>query len=124
MTGAERSATAVFESHLALTDAGRGADDIRTNFSPDCVVLTSRGTFRGRDGLNRLAEALDAELPGARYHYETKVVEGDVAFLEWSAECDKASVHDGADSFVIRDGLIIAQTIHYSLSVRAPTTVP
>lgn len=30
-------------------------------------------------------------------------------------ESDKVKVEDGADSYLIRDGRIIAQTIHYRL---------
>jgi hypothetical protein len=30
------------------------------------------------------------------------------------------AVHDGADSFVIENGQVVVQTIHYTLSVRNP----
>jgi hypothetical protein len=43
------------------------------------------------------------------------IVERDVGFLKWSAESDTYLVTDGADSYVIQDGYIRAQTIHYTL---------
>jgi hypothetical protein len=41
-----------------------------------------------------------------------------VAFLEWTATCATARVRDGADSFWIRGGRIVAQTIHYTVEPR------
>lgn len=40
---------------------------------------------------------------------------GRFAFLEWTATETGAKVEDGADSFVIEDGKIVAQTIHYTV---------
>lgn len=47
----------------------------------------------------------------------------DVGFLEWTARAaDGSRVEDGADSFVIRDGRIRAQTIHYTVPPAPGTT--
>jgi hypothetical protein len=37
-----------------------------------------------------------------------------VAFLEWAHEDDKIKVRDGADSYLIDGGKIVAQSIHYT----------
>lgn len=39
-----------------------------------------------------------------------------MAFLEWSAMSPHAKVTDGADSYLIRNGRIIVQTIHYTVT--------
>ena len=39
--------------------------------------------------------------------------------FEWTADGPTARVRDGADSFVIRDGRIVVQTIHYTVEVVA-----
>jgi hypothetical protein len=41
-----------------------------------------------------------------------------VAFLAWTAEVEHARVRDGADSFIIKDGWIVAQTIHYTVEAK------
>ena len=58
------------------------------------------------------------ELPGAPYVYTNRLVEGRVAFLEWTAEADHSCASDGADLFLIEDGWIVAQTIHYTVDER------
>jgi hypothetical protein len=113
-----RSAAEVFEDHLRLAGEHRFQEDIERNVSPGIVVLERRGIFRGHEGVKELARVLEKELPQAPYVYTNRLVEGRVAFLEWTAEAGHARVRDGADSFVIEDGWIVAQTIHYTVEAK------
>ncbi len=117
---ASRSAQEVFDDHLDLAQQGRFEEDFARNCSKDIIVLTNRGTFHGHQGVRKLAEMLEREIPKAEYDYINRLVEGRFALLEWTADCGAVAVHDGADSFVIENGKIVAQTIHYTLSVRDP----
>lgn len=110
-----RSTAEVFEDHLRLAGEHHFDKDIERNVSPDIVVLERRGIFRGREGVKELVRLLEQELPGAPYVYTNRLVEGRVAFLEWTSEAEHTRVRDGADSFVIEDGWIVAQTIHYTV---------
>jgi len=113
-----RTTREVFDDHLRLAQDRAFDEDIERNFAADCVVLTGRGTFRGHGGLRTLARMLADELPAGRWEYRVRLVEGNAAFVEWSADSGDAMVDDGADSFFILGGRIVAQTIHYT--VRAP----
>lgn len=113
MTG--RSTADVFNDHLQLRAAGDLETDLRRNYAEDVVVLCSSGVLHGLDGMRKSAGRLDEQLPDAEFSYVTREVYGEYAFLEWQATSDLATVEDGADSFVIRDGLIRMQTIHYTL---------
>ncbi|HVM36032.1 MAG TPA: nuclear transport factor 2 family protein [Actinomycetota bacterium] len=110
-----RSAEEVFDDHLRLAGEHRFDEDIQRNVSPDCIVLERRGVFRGHDGVRELVRLLVEELPDAPYTYTNRLVEGRIAFLEWTAEAQHTRVRDGADSFLIEDGWIVAQTIHYTV---------
>ena len=110
-----RSPKEVFDDHLRLAAEHRFEEDIERNVAPDCVILERRGIFHGRDGARELARVLEEELPSAPYVYTNRLVEGRFAFLEWTAEAAETRVRDGADSFVIEDGWIVAQTIHYTV---------
>lgn len=113
-----RSTREVFDDHLILARQGEVETDIRRNFSPDCILLSSDGVFKGHEGLREAAELLARKLPEARYEYLTRSVEGEMAFLEWHGDGRNAIVRDGADSFLVRDGLIIGMTAHYSVVAR------
>ena len=110
-----RSPAEVLDDHLRESKEGSIEADLSRNYSEDLVVLTGSGTFRGHDGLRQLAERLRRELPDATFEYRTRLVEGEVGFLEWTAQSRDAHVGDGADSYVIKAGRIVAQTIHYTV---------
>lgn len=114
--GEQRTSRAVLDDHLALSRGGSVEDDLARNFAPDVAVLTRWGIFRGHDGMRELARRLERELPHARFEYRTVLVEGELAFLSWSGRgSNGACVQDGADSYLIRGGKILAQTIHYTV---------
>ena len=119
-----RTAQEVLDDHLN-TDEHFGVEqdwqriveeDIRRNVSEEIVILINRGTFRGHEGVRRLAQMLGEELPEQRsFEYTYRAVEGRMAFLEWAYEDDQVRVRDGADSYLIEGGKIVAQTIHYTV---------
>lgn len=109
-----RSAREVLEEHLALAAQGDLETDIARSYRPDVALLTSFGTYRGHQGLRALARRMDDLAPDATFEYHVLHVDGDVGFLRWSGHgADGSRLLDGADSYLVRDGWIVAQTIHY-----------
>jgi hypothetical protein len=43
-------------------------------------------------------------------------VDGETAYLEWSARSGERRVEDGVDTFLVRDGLIVVQTVRYTVT--------
>jgi hypothetical protein len=119
---AGRGAGEVFRNHLALRLAGCTAEDIRTNYAEDVVLLCFDGAFRGRKAVRESAKRLASQLPNARFELTSEIVEGPYAFLLWRATADGCDAVDGADSFVIRGGRIVMQSVYYRLepSARMP----
>ena len=122
-----RSDQEVLDDHLNLAKDWGGEkdierifeEDIRRNVSEACVILTNRGVFRGHGGVRQLARMLAEELPEHRsFEYTYRAVAGRMGFLEWAYEDGRVSVRDGADSYLIEHGKIVAQTIHYTVEQR------
>lgn len=112
---APRTTAEVFDSHLALRQQHRLEDDIAANYADDVTVLTLTGVYRGHDGVRACAAELQHYFPDGDYCYKVRLVEGEVAFLAWSGRSSAGHVRDGADTFLIRDGRILVQTIHYTV---------
>jgi hypothetical protein len=119
-----RSAREVLEDHLNIAQRWSAEadfeqildDDLRRNVSDEIVILINRGIYRGHDGVRKLAYALAEELPEhASFHYTHTAVEGRIALLEWAYEDSRVRVRDGVDSYLIENGKIVAQTIHYTV---------
>jgi hypothetical protein len=81
----------------------------------DVVLLTGRGVFRGHEGVRELARQLMEEIPSGRWTYVTELFDGPMAFLEWTVDEGPYRIRDGADSYLVQDGRIRAQTIHYTV---------
>jgi hypothetical protein len=113
---AARTTREVFEDHLRLAAVPDGFEaDLQRNVAEDVVVLTGRGVFRGISGVRELARQLMAEIPSGRWTYVTQLFEGPMAFLEWTVDEGPFRIRDGADSYLIQDGRIRVQTIHYTV---------
>lgn len=110
-----RSTTDVVHDHLVKRLAGEVEADIGTNFSKDVIIISNYGVYRGHDGVRESADMLDEAISNARFEYGLTMIEGECALLEWSAEAEDKSIESGVDSFVVRDGKIIAQTIFYKV---------
>lgn len=122
----ERTAREVLDDHLNIANDWVGgtfeeilAEDLRRNVAEDIVILINRGTFRGHEGVRELALMLADELPEhAAFDYTYVAAEGNIGFLEWTYQDSQVQVRDGADSYVIENGKIIGQTIHYTVEPR------
>jgi hypothetical protein len=112
--GSARSTREVLDDHLRLASRGDFDTDFSRNYHPDVLLLTSFGTYRGHDGLRQLTGLLLRQAPDPRYEYHDLQADGQVGYLRWSGRGSAGTaLLDGADSYVIRHGRIVAQTIHY-----------
>jgi hypothetical protein len=111
-----RAATEVFEDHLNKRLAGKVKEDITNNYSEKIILLTGTGIFIGHKGVSESADELNQNIPDARFSYKHTLVKKGYAFLEWTADSLHGKVSDGADSFVISEGKIIFQSVHYTVT--------
>ena len=101
----------VLDHHLACFGDG-DLDGILSDYDPDAVLFTPDGPLKGLDAIKPMFEAMFAEFgkPGATFEMKELAVDGDHAYIVWTAETAD-NVHElGTDTFVVRDGKIIAQS--------------
>lgn len=111
-----RSTCDVLEDHLRQRRAGRLDADIERNYAADVVTLSAEGVHHGHSAIRSLAAILRGYLPDGAYSYRSLLIHGEVGMLQWSGRCsaDSAKIHDGVDTYVVQNGRIAVQTIHYS----------
>lgn len=101
----------VLENHLKAF--GRGdLTGILSDYAPGAVLFTTDGALKGVDTIRPLFEALIAEFgkPGATFEMKKQLVEGDYAYILWTAETADNVYEMATDTFVVREGKIVAQS--------------
>ncbi|QTG79432.1 nuclear transport factor 2 family protein [Arthrobacter crystallopoietes] len=111
---APRTIQEVLNSHLHHRTVGDLEGDLRENYADDVVLLSAEGVHRGHDGVRHLADILQSYIQDGSYQFHKLLTDGEIGMLVWTGSTDELKIHDGVDSFVVRDGRITAQTIHYS----------
>lgn len=114
-----RSTRQVLEDHLRRRQKNDLEGDIAANYAPDVVMLTATGKRCGHDAVRAFSAMLRDHVP-PDFEFPVVLVEGPYAFIEWRAREPGRSVEDGADSFVIENGRIVLQTVHYTLQETMP----
>lgn len=111
-----RTTNEVLDDHLVRRLKGELEEDIARNYSHEVVLLTSDGVFRGHAGVRACARLLEQQLPRAEVAYRRCLIDGEVAYLEWSARSGARRADDGVDAFLVRDGFIVLQTVRYTVT--------
>jgi ketosteroid isomerase-like protein len=96
-------------------------EGVLSDYANDIVFFTANGPLRGISAVRPLFEVLIAEFrqPGSRFDMKQALVDGDHAYILWQAET-YANVYEMAtDTFVVRDGRIVAQSFTASIRPKA-----
>jgi ketosteroid isomerase-like protein len=101
----------VLDHHLKSFGEG-DLKGILSDYAPGAVLFTSDGPLKGADAIRSLFQAMITEFgkPGAAFSMKQKFVEGEYAYILWSAETADNVYELGTDTFVVRDGKIVAQS--------------
>jgi ketosteroid isomerase-like protein len=86
-------------------------DAIMTDYDEAAVLIMPDGPLRGRAEIRSGFESLLADLPpGSTLEVSKQIVEGEIAYIVWSGESERLKIPFATDTFVVRDGKIVAQT--------------
>ena len=101
----------VLDHHLKCFDEG-DLEGILSDYAPSAVLFTADGPLRGVNAIRPLFQAMVAEFgkPGATFSMKQQFVDGDHAYILWSAETADNVYELGTDTFFVRDGKIVAQS--------------
>jgi ketosteroid isomerase-like protein len=101
----------VLDHHLKCFAKG-DLEGVLSDYAPGAVMFTPDGPLRGADAMRPLFQAMIAEFgkPGAVFSLTRQTVQGDYAYILWTAETADNVYEMGTDTFIVRDGKIVAQS--------------
>ena len=101
----------VLDNHLRSFSKG-DLEGILSDYAPGAVMFTPDGPLKGVDEMRPLFQALITEFgkPGAAFNLKRQSVDGDYAYILWTAETADNVYEVATDTFVVRNGKITAQS--------------
>lgn len=101
----------VLDNHLKCFGEGN-LNGILSDFAPTAILFTPDGPLVGVDAIRPLFEGLLAEFakPGASFELQHQSIKDDYAYIVWTAETADNRYDLVTDTFVVRDGKIVAQS--------------
>jgi hypothetical protein len=101
----------VLDNHLKCFGEG-DLQGILSDFAPGAVMLTPDGPLVGVDAMKPMYQALIADFakPGSSFHLEVQSVVDHYGYILWTAETADNVYELATDTFVVRDGKIVAQS--------------
>src|SRR5215831_19622787 len=91
---------------------GGDLNAVLADYSLDAVLFTKDGAFKGLDAIRPVFAAIVSEFrkPGLKVNTIQHLIDGDYAYLLWTAETADNVYEMGTDTFVVRNGKIVAQS--------------
>jgi ketosteroid isomerase-like protein len=104
------STAEVLDHHLKCF-ANRDMNGVMADYSAEAVFLGPEGALRGPDAIKPVFERLFAEFakPGTSFARAQRLIEGEYAYIVWSAETAENYYELASDTFFIQNGSIRMQ---------------
>ena len=95
-------------------------EGILADYSSDAVLFTPAKLLKGTDAIKPFFQSFFSEFakPGASFSMRERCVEGDYAYILWTAETADNSYEAATDTFVVRNGKIVAQSFAAKITPR------
>ncbi len=114
------STKAVLDHHVQCFGAGDLAG-ILSDYAPDAVLFTPNGPLKGVAAIGPFFKEMLAEFgkPGMAHRQTHESIDGEYAYVLWTAETADNLYEFATDTLVVRDGKILAQSFAAKLSAKA-----
>ena len=112
----------VLDQHLKCFNEN-DLEGVLADYSSDAVLFVPGRPLKGPNAIKPFFQALLAEFakPGASFSMREQRVEGDYAYILWSAETGDNSYEAATDTFVVRNGKIVAQSFAAKITPKRGT---
>jgi ketosteroid isomerase-like protein len=113
----DRTALQVWEAHLAAIQSGNPAL-IACDYADDATVIMTGQVISGKANVLTGLESFAGQLGGVIPTVDAVTNSGQVVLVNYHLNTTHLIIPDGADTYVIRDGLIRYQTVNATFELQ------
>lgn len=110
----QRSAEETITEHIALLQAGK-LDEAMCDYAPNAAVILPGQVAEGRDAIRAGLEGIGSLLGGVVPTVTSLTTHGSTVLLTFYAYGTPCVIPDGSDTYIVRRGQIVTQTVHDTL---------
>ena len=99
----------VLDHHLKCFGEGN-LEGILADYAPDAVLFMPTGPLKGLTAIKPVFESIFSEFGKPGMTFSMKQFDGDYAYILWAAETADNHYEAATDTFVVREGKIVAQS--------------
>jgi ketosteroid isomerase-like protein len=109
----------VLDNHLKCFGA-RNLKGILSDYAATAVLFTPERVLKGPDAIKPLFQRMFVEFakPGASFTMKQMSIDGDYAYIIWSAETAENVYELGTDTFFVQNGKIVVQSFAGKITPR------
>ena len=111
---------AIVKQHMVALGKG-DMEAVMADYSEGAILCSAQGLSRGHAEIRATIEPFVKKVlpPGSDFKLQKMLVDGEVAYIVWTAESAGFRLPLGTDTFVVRDGKIVAQTFTAQIERKA-----
>jgi ketosteroid isomerase-like protein len=96
-------------------------EGVLADYASNAVLFIPGGPLRGLAAIKRFFQGFVAEFskPGAKFSMKEQHAEGDYAYILWNAETADNTYEAATDTFIVRNGKVVAQSFAAKISPKA-----
>ena len=100
-------------NHHLQSFGSANIDELVSDYTEESFILIENNKISGLDNIRAFFDDFISNSlpPGSSFEMKHMQVIDDIAFIVWEASTDKLDFKLGTDTFVIKDGKILQQTI-------------
>lgn len=106
-----RTTEQTIEEHIALIQAGN-IDEALCDYAPDAAVILPGQVVTGLDNIRAGLEGIGSLLGGAIPEVTSLTTHDSTGLLTFSAFGTPCTIPDGSDTYIVKKGRIVTQTVH------------
>ncbi|WP_316846515.1 nuclear transport factor 2 family protein [Pedobacter psychrodurus] len=114
----KRTTEEVWKHHCEAF-AGVDLEAVMSDFAPDAIYISPGKSILGKENIQALYkqhfENLDTS---STTQITSETLQEGIVLFEWTAESATTRITNGVDTFVIHDGLIVAQTMRCTVEIK------
>jgi ketosteroid isomerase-like protein len=90
----------------------RDLDGVVADYASDAVLFIPGGPLKGTAAIKPFFQTFLSEFskPGAKFSMQQQYADGDYAYILWNAETADNTYESATDTFIVRNGKIVAQS--------------